>query len=145
MGKWSKKIDEKEFKISEESSKAAVRELLDFYEIEIRDEDSEGVKAVENNLNILQGYYRRGMLENDRDETLGFCVIQHLKGNDKLTYRELKTKDFNVLEGFDDKHNISRCKAILGKLCGLGVDAIEKLDRRDYQAALALALVFIVA
>jgi hypothetical protein len=146
MGKWSRKEKESEYKLSEEIAETQVQELLEFYDVSVNDNAEEKErKAAENNFNELQRYYRMGKLENKRDETLGFCVVQYLENGQTLTYREMKTKDLSAIEGFDENHNISRCKAILGKLCGLGVDVIDKLNTKDRKAAFAIGLVFIIA
>jgi hypothetical protein len=143
MGKWSKKIDEKEFKISEESAEAAVRELLDFYDIGVEDEDKNAPdfnKALDN----LALCYRRGQLENSKDDK-GFTVIQHLKGGETLAYQQLKASHKKVLDAFKDTETTARTYALMGKLCGLGSDAITKLGLSDLRATEALSLPFFMA
>jgi len=149
MSKWARKEDEKEYKLSEESAEKAVRELLDFYEVDTARNDPDQERALDENFDVLMKAYRRGDLENSRDDDKGFCVIQHLKnahqGNDKITYREMGGKDRIVMEGFDQSKFISRTYAILGKLSGYGEDAIMKLKARDWQVAKTLSFVFIMA
>jgi hypothetical protein len=143
MGKWARKEDESKYKLSEESAEEAVREILDFYEIDIKEgDDPEQEKIINSYLDVVVKAYRLGGLENKRDETLGFCVIQHLKNGDTLTYREIGGKDRITMEGFDNSRVYSRAYALLGKLCGLGDDVIKKLKGRDWKNAEALAMVF---
>ena len=142
MSKWGRIEDEGAYKISEESAEKLVREVLDFYEIDPSRSDREQEKVLEESLNDLQKAYRRGALENKLDDVKGFCIIQHLKNGDTLTYREMKGKDRVVMDGFDNSKAFARTNAILGKLCGYGEDAITKLSGRDWETARTLALVF---
>ena len=145
MSKWARQENESEYKLSEESAEKAVRELLDFYEIDTDRSNPEQEKAIDENLDDLMKAYRRGELENAKDDNSGFCVIQHLKNGNKVTYREMSGKDRIVMEGFDETRFVSRCYAILGKLCWYGEDAIMKLKGQDWKNARALSLVFIMA
>jgi len=145
MSKWAKPENESDYKLSEESAEKAVRELLDFYEVDTTRNSIEQEQAIDENLDLLAKAYRRGEFENNRDDTLGFCVIQHLKNGSTLTYREMGGKDRLVMEGFDQSRFVSRCYAILGKLSGYGEDAIMKLKGQDWNNAKTLALVFIGA
>jgi len=144
ISKWARKEKEGEYKLSEESAEEQVRELLDFYEIDPPEINSD-INPVEEQLDELMKAYRRGEIENKHDETSGFCVIQHLKNGKVLTYRELKGKDRIAFEGYSENKHISKIHSILGKLCGYGEDAIEKLNGRDWRNARAIALVFTMA
>lgn len=66
MGKWSRKEDKAEYKLSRESGEQAVRELLDFYGAGINDEDAPEAKKAEKALDEPVKYYRRGKFENGR-------------------------------------------------------------------------------
>jgi len=142
MSKWARIENEDEYKISEESAQKAVREVLDFYEIDTTRDDKEQEKVLDGYLDSFMKAYRRGNFENKQDEDHGFCVVQHLKNGDKLTYRELRGKDRIVMEGFDNTRPYSRAYAILGKLSGHGEDVIKKLKGKDWKDAEALAMVF---
>ena len=144
MGRWARKVDENDvYKISEESAEELVREVLDHYEIDPQRNDPEQEKIVEETLNDLLKAYRRGALENRKDDN-GLTVIQHLKNGKNLEYRELGGKDRICMEGFDNTRPYSRSYAILGKLCGLGEDAIMKLKGQDWKTAETLAVVFMM-
>jgi hypothetical protein len=142
MSKWYQTKKEKEFKLSEEAGQAAVLKLIDFYGVELeftKDAQDSADKSLDN----LRDYYRMGLLENKEDESLGFCVIQHLASGQTLTYREMKGSDRLVADRFDAKTQLNeKVNAILGKLSGLGDDAIMKLMRDDRKAAVLVATVF---
>jgi hypothetical protein len=140
--KWARKEDESKYKLSEESAAELVREFLDFYEIETETGDVDQEKVIDGFIDKVAKAYRRGELENKKDDTLGFCVIQHLKNGDKLTYREMGGKDRIVMEGYDNSKVYSRAYALLGKLCGYGEDAVKKLKGQDWKNAEALAMLF---
>jgi len=145
MSKWARKEDESKNKLSEESAEAAVRELLDFYEVDTRRPNPEHEKILDEGLDDLAKAYRRGVFENKKDETLGFCVVQHLKNGDTLTYREVGGKERVYFESLDENKAISKIYAMLGRLCGLGEDVIMKLKGGDWQDAKNLSMVFTMA
>jgi hypothetical protein len=145
MGKW--KTKPREYKLSEESAREQVMELLEFYGVELKDDSGGSDKGItaDDILDDLADYYRMGLLENKQDEKLGFCVIQHLKNGQTLVYREMKGKDRLVHSGYSmEKDYTKKAAAILGKLCGLGEDAVIGLMKDDYKAASTLAFVFFV-
>jgi hypothetical protein len=144
MSKWARQVNEADYAISEENAEKAVRELLDFYEVDTTRDTPEQDKVIDRNLDDLAKAYRLGELENKKDDTLGFCVVQHRRDGSAITYRELGGKDRICMEGLGD-NNFSRIYAILGKLSGYGDDAIAKLKDRDWQVASTLALVFTMA
>ena len=141
--KWARNEREGDYKLSEESASIMVRELLDFYEIDPPGDLDNNV--IDEQLDELMKAYRRGEVENRQDDTLGFCVIQHLKNGNTLTYRELKGKDRIAFEGYSENRHVSKIHSILGKLSGFGEDAIEKLGGRDWRNAKSIALVFTMA
>jgi len=145
MGKWSRIENEADYKLSEESAEKLVREFLDFYEIDVTHSDPKIEKALDEMLDELMKAYRRGAVENHRDDNLGFCVIQNLKNGNKLTYRELAGKDRIFMEGYSENQSVSKIHAILGRLCGYGPDVIAKISGRDWQTATNIALVFMKA
>ena len=144
MSRWARKVDENDYKVSEENAEKMVRELFDHYEIEITGEDTELENVLKDIADRLLKAYRRGDIENKATDS-GFTIVQHLKNGDKLTYRELKGKDRISMENFDNTRAYSRAYAILGKLCGYGSDVIMNLAGRDWKTAEALALLFMMA
>ncbi|MDR1287997.1 MAG: hypothetical protein LBK08_10345 [Treponema sp.] len=142
MGKWYQAKKEKEFRLSEEAGQAAVLEFLNFYGVELEfARDAE--ESADKSLDAMRDYYRMGLLENKHDESLGFCVVQHLVSGQTLTYREMKGSDRLAADRFDAKTQLNeKANAILGKLSGLGDDAIMMLMRDDRKAAVLVATVF---
>jgi hypothetical protein len=151
MGKWSRKPDDAEYKLSAENAELAVREFVEFYNISPDDEDpvhedeAKARRGIERTLNKLQEYYRLGKIENRRDETLGFCVVQHTSKGSEITYRELKVKDKTALDGYKDTQVYARVNALMGRLSGIGEDGITKISPPDYQVTEALAICFLLA
>ncbi|MFP3041205.1 hypothetical protein LQZ19_05220 [Treponema primitia] len=143
MGKWTKKVEEKEYKISEENAEAAVREFLDYFETGLpSDTTEETEQSADMFFSRLVDAYRRGQLENKMDENLGFCVIQNIKGRESVTYREFKTKDRSILEKYSDTQAESRAIALMGKLSGYGEDFIKSFSAPDFRVCMALAALY---
>jgi hypothetical protein len=137
---WYNTKKEPEYKLSEEAGRAAVLEFVSFYDVEFGDKPDKNFDGL---MDDLVKYYRMGLLENRKDDNLGFCVVQHLKSGQDLTYREMKGSDRLVADRFDVKTEANeKVNAILGKLSGLGDDAIMKLMRDDRRAALLVATIF---
>jgi hypothetical protein len=137
---WSSAAKKPEYKLSLEAGRQAVLELVNFYDIEF---DGEPDKAFDKIMDELAGYYRRGLLENKKDDALGFCVVQHLVKGQDLTYREMKGKDRLAHSRYDGKSQADeKVDAVLGKLCGLGDDAIASLMGDDRRAAALVAALF---
>jgi hypothetical protein len=133
---------EEEYPLSEETAKAEVRRLIDFYEIELDPNVGEGaVKATEKLLDTLAKYYRLGLLENKPDDK-GFTVAQRLKNGTILTYRELAGDDVTVAQRIPPQETLARSYALMGRLCGYGADALKKLKGRDKDAMLGLSEIF---
>ncbi|MBU1080905.1 MAG: hypothetical protein KKB59_10505 [Spirochaetes bacterium] len=148
MSKWSSTTKEV-FKISAESAEASVRELIDFYRVDVDDIEDDTQKAgLEMALNRLQKAYRRGELENKRS-TEGFHVIQKLvapPGEVKeIEYAELYGALKLQMDGLDPKAPTARQHALLGALSGLGPTAIGALNAVDLSTAECLAYVFFMA
>jgi hypothetical protein len=150
MSKWTKQ-KKADYKLSEESAEAAVRELIDFYGVGVSDEESADEKEAKSrrvlieNFDKLQEYYREGKIENKPDEVTGFSIVQHTAGGSNIVYRELRPKDKTVLDGFSENQIYVRVNALMGRLCGHGEDVITKLKNEDYRVAEALAIVFFLA
>jgi hypothetical protein len=146
MGKWTRKIDESEYKLGQEIGESAVREFLDYYSTGLSpDAGEEAEKEADAYFSRLVDAYRRGKLENMIDDKTGFTVILHCKNDQEIRFRELHTKDREVMEKYGETQAQSRVNALLGKLCGEGVSIIEALSRPDYKICEALAVAFLLA
>jgi hypothetical protein len=151
MSKWSLEKDEKEFILSEESAEKSVKELIAHYRIDIDAlPNPDAKKSLEGALDILQGGYRRGLLENEIDDNGNLNVIQHLekdgtKGGQPITYREITAKMKRVMDGYPDGTLFERQQALLGASSGLGKDAIGVLKRYDLHLAEAISICFLAS
>jgi hypothetical protein len=140
MAWYNEQKKEPEYLIPEEAGREAVLELVNFYGIEFGREPDKDFDLV---MDQLAAYYRRGLLENKPDEKLGFCVVQHLENGKDITYREMKGEDRLVHGKYDAKTETDqKVNAVLGKLSGLGPDAVMKLMKDDRRAAVILASLF---
>jgi len=152
MSKWSNPVpkegDKSSFKLSEESATACVRELLDFYHLNVGDiEDPASKNSFELSLNKLQNAYRRGALENKMEKG-SLKIIQHLDhapGDLKeITYDELQGKYKPAMDAYESKETYKRQFALLGALSGLGQLAIESLRGTDLSIAECLSFFFLM-
>ncbi len=145
--KWSNPKKEV-FKLSPESAEASVRELMEFYRIDIDDLDGAQKASLELALNRLQKAYQRGELANKRGEK-GFQIVQKLiapPGEVKdLVYDELKGELKLSMDGFNPNDGVARQHALLGAMSGLGATAIGALKAVDLATAESLAHVFFMA
>ncbi|GHU86588.1 hypothetical protein FACS189473_5770 [Spirochaetia bacterium] len=86
---------------------------------------------------------RRGGELEVEDDAQGFKIIQHCSNGRSITYRELTAADSKTLERFDRvKEAQAASYAILGRLSGIGEDAIRVLKGQDKANATGVALLF---
>jgi hypothetical protein len=147
MSKWSKpKLKEGEkspFIISAENAEAAVRELLDFYEVDIDEyENAQARAGMELICNKLQKAYMRGKLSNKRVDGKFKIVLTCEAPRGSITFDELSGEHKLAMDGYDEKQNVAKQHALLGSMSGLGAKAIEKLSPADLSISECLATVF---
>jgi len=136
-------VKEKSYKISEDSAKAELQKLFDYYECDFDLIPQGAEEAVEQIANQLISAIRQGKLEiDDKNTDKGLTVIQHLKNGETLTYRELKGNDKTKLS--DNLDSQKRLYTLAGILCGLGIDCVLKLPSTDLKVVDALSGFFIV-
>jgi hypothetical protein len=143
MSKWSRKGEPEKTKISAESAEASVRELMDFYKVDIDEYENAQAKAgMELILTKLQKAYMREKLENKRTDGK-FKIVLHCEGTrGEITFDELSGEHKLAMDGYDEKQNVAKQHALLGSMSGLGAKAIEKLAPVDLSIAECLATVF---
>lgn len=147
MSKWSKpkpKEGEKSpFIVSSENAETAVREFLDFYQVDIDDFESAQAKSgMELIFNKLQKAYMRGKLSNRRADGKFKIALKCEGQRGEVVFDELSGDHKLAMDGYDEKQNIAKQHALLGSMCGLGAKAIEKLAPVDLSIAECLATVF---
>jgi hypothetical protein len=145
MNKWAKQIKEEAYKLSQESAEASMREFLNFYEVGVDEHDAEAAAVLGKVFDNLAIAYRRGQLENSQNGKTGFEIIQHLANGETLTYRQLATAHIKSLDGFKENERTGRVCELLGRLCGLGPDAILKMSISDFRVAELLSIPFFLA
>ncbi|GHV78080.1 hypothetical protein AGMMS49942_29010 [Spirochaetia bacterium] len=133
-------------KIGEEAALAEFQKILKFYEVGIDDAtNADAKKTLEDTFDELVMAFRWGELELEDGEQ-GFKIIQHLSNGQSITYRELKAADAKVLERFDRQKEAQAASfAILGRLSGIGDDAIRVLKGQDKTNAVGLSILFFMA
>ncbi len=148
MGTFSIRKDETKYKLSEESARNAVLELVEYYNIDVDampDRKQRG--QVESALGQLVRFYRMGILENIREGGI-LKVKQTLQAPPgsmtEIIYGEMSGEAKQASDGYDENDRYHRIYAILSFLTGLTPDAIAKLKRADLSAAEDLGLVFLL-
>ncbi|GHT71712.1 hypothetical protein FACS1894110_25210 [Spirochaetia bacterium] len=130
-------------KIGEEAALETLRSILDFYEIGIDEKKPDESKAAaEAQFDDILEAIRWGEIEVDDEKS--FAIVQRLSNGQAITYREITTEDFKFRSRLDINEETSAYK-ILGRLSGIGEDAIYKLKGQDRQNAARLALIFFMA
>ena len=144
IDKWVLEEDNADYPLSEESAIKCVKELLAFYKIRVdKIQNKERAAEFSQALEHLQEAYRSGTLENKRNEEGAIEVTQTIKGGkDSLRYRELVAKDKRVMDNYGQFEVYQKQQALLGKLCGLGPDAIGNLKGDDLRVSEALGFLF---
>ena len=145
MSKFSIKKSEVPAVISEESANAQIIELLSYYDIDIDkigETSEKGAEGLETILNNLSRYIQRGKVEIDRDAAGKLVVKQHVANGQVLTYGEISAKSKIAMDRFGQNETYRRIYCMLGVLCGLGSDVIEKLGPSDLSIAEAIGAVF---
>ena len=137
-------------RLSVETAETELRRLMDHYEIGIDDaaDEEENLKTVKAGFEELLNAFRWGELETGDDEKNGFHVIQHLTGKDTrdILYRELKPADAKVLTRYDRrKEGTQMTMDLMGRLSGIGADAMWTLKGQDKITMAALAMIFMMA
>lgn len=133
-----------EIKISSENAESQFNEWLDFYDIVfddiVREQTKEGAETIANK---VKRAIQTGRLEIVPDDPNGFTVVQHTMKGVELRYSELSGQAKAETDRYTG--NITKVYALLGKLSGLGLDAIKQLKGRDLGLAECIGAIFLVA
>ena len=135
------------FILSEEVATEQIVDFLTYYDIDIDKIKSEkNREALITVLDAMTELVRQGTVEFTRDANASMIVVQHIKSaSDKLEFREMGAKHKLAMDKFPTDQNYKRMYALMGSLCGLGAEVIEKLPARDLSTTEALATLFINA
>lgn len=149
MGRFSLPKKKDEYKISQESADASVRDLLDYYKInleELPDKDQRSaMEAVSAKLSI---YYRMGLIENTHTGGAAgpLKVTQHLQEPPgevrELVYNRMDGAARLATDGYSEKEQNAKAQALMAYLCGLPAEFMRSLVGNDLSAMECLSAVF---
>lgn len=145
IGSRLKNIQNREYIISEESAMDEICKFLDYYDIDIASlEMTENTEiAGERILDSLIKYYRLGKLKNKEDEK-GFQVIQTLKSGQEIIYSEITALKKRSMDKLETKEQYGKLHSLMGALCGLGLDGVDKLHATDLAVLEVLGSIFLL-
>ncbi len=134
----------KNYVLSEEAALEIVLNACEAFDIDIdATEDKKQKKNLENLLNALLDFVKRGFIEIDED----FKITQNLQnapgGVVTIDYKKITGKQKLAMDGKDDTDQYSKMYAVLGASSGLGEDAIQKLSGIDLKVAESLTIFFL--
>jgi hypothetical protein len=134
------------FQLSEESAMEQVLDFLNYYDIDIaRVDDPTSLTVVERTLDNLRDYIREGKVEIRRDKDAKLEVVHNLTGGTAVAYRELNAAAKLAMDRLPPNAGTARAYALMGSLCGLGTDGIQKFGPRDLTVVELLSQLFMSA
>ena len=129
-----------ENKISRDTAEGTFQEFLDYYDIAIDEVTEDQANAWKPSEQKIIKAIMRGRLEIVTDDN--FLIIQHLKGGEKVEYKEITGKSKVVMD--KEKGEYGKMYALLGSLSGLGQTAIKKMNGRDVSLAETIGFFFLM-
>lgn len=128
--------------ISAEVAKEQLDSLVEYYDIDIESDDVDQARARQSACDKVIRAIRAGRLEINKETMV---VVQTLKNDNKLTYRELdgKAKVEMGKRSNDDTHG--KIYSLLGSLSGVGFNGITALKGKDLTLAESLGILFLLA
>lgn len=140
-----KNIQNREYILAEEPAMDEICKFLDYYDIDIASlEMTENTEiAGERILDSLIKYYRLGKLKNKEDEK-GFQVVHTLKSGQEITYSEITALKKRSMDKLEQKEQYGKLHSLMGALCGLGLDGVDKLHATDLAVLEVLGSIFLL-
>lgn len=134
-----------DFRISEEVAEDTFNLLLDYYDLDPEDFDSESQLTVFNvaKRRIVKAI-RRGDVEVNNDD--GIRVMQHLRctsSDETLEYAELTGKNKLAMEKDKDQEGYGRIYALVGSMTSKGKHGISQLRGKDLSVMECLGAIFL--
>ena len=149
MGEWFDLEEGDDELLSEESAKKAVKELLQYYHVSVKDiPDKKSKEAVEASVRKLVTYYRRGVFENVREGTV--LRVRHnlqepMGAVNQIVYERMSGKAKLATDGFDVNDRYARIFAMLDFLTGMPKDTLATgMCPADLSAAEDLGVLFLL-
>lgn len=150
MGEWDLEQGTEENKISEENAKKCVKDLINYYRIDIRSiPDSRQQKIMSAAFTKMVGYYARGLLENWKEGGI-LKVKQHLasplngEGQQTVVYDRMSGEAKLATDGTDPNDRYARIFALLDFLSGNTPGFVKKFSGEDLSVAEDLGAVFLM-
>lgn len=131
--------------LSEEVAVEQVVSLLEYYDIDVESLPEEAKDNIERALENLTKYVKRGIVEIELDTDSKITVTQNVKGVSPIVYSELSARHKLAMDRAKGDGGYTRIYALMGSLCGLGAEAINKLPARDLAIVECLGVVFLAA
>ena len=134
-----------EYKIGKEAAREQLDTLYDYYEIdfsELPKDVGKALRAVD--LKLLKSV-RLGRVEISTDENGVIKVVQNLRNNDQLIYKEIDGKAKVAMGGKDENDSYGKAYALMGSLCGVGEAGVTQLKSHDLSVVECLGTVFLQA
>jgi hypothetical protein len=143
-----------ELAISKENAEKQLRQLFDYYEIEI--EDYEGIKVKGTNVKKALGFarqklfkaIRKGRLEIGKNDQGQFNITQHLTGAYKtlkrIDYRPLRLEDKTIMGNEDSENDNAQMYALLASMSRTDPSIFRALEGVDATTAECLGNFFLL-
>lgn len=139
----SKYTRRKNYVLSEEVAREQIMDFLEYYDIDPEQGEN---NPLEQALQTIEDYIRRGVLEVGRDDASKIKVIHNLSsGNEALEYHEIQAKHKISVDSCKSNAGYTRIYTFMGALSGVGRAGIEKLSAKDLAVVEVLGLVFLAA
>lgn len=133
IAKLKKKVNkEDKFIISEESAIDQLALLINYYELDLSEDDEEGQDEILFN-NLVESI-RKGRIEIKQNGENIPVLTQIIKNGQRLDYvNNIANARANI--DFKDQKHFKNSYQFAGALCGVGEDGIRGLDRADSRVA----------
>lgn len=133
-----------ENKLSEESAKKELQRLFDHYELEEDDTEKQFQEVLKTVEKVLVKGVQKGFLSFEESEEKGFTIVQKLRNDDTICYKELDGQAKVIMEKKNMDHTSARAYELLGNLSGQGSSMIAKLKGPDLKRAEAIGAILLL-
>jgi len=134
-------MEEKKIQLSEESAKAQLQIFLDYYELDLEDEDKDMKRSMDMFSGKLIRAIMKGRLEFSLNESDRLVITQILKDSkEKFTYKVIDGESKLAMRKYDVNDADGKMFALMGYLSGEGYDIMKKLESVDLSTMQAIAI-----
>lgn len=133
-----------EYKLSEKNAREQLELVLDFYDIDIDDIDNKTARqALKGAIKKLVKAIRKGFLEVKPDEDDVPVIIQHLRNNEILEYKEIEGKNKSEMKNADANDEYGKIYALVGSMTKIGLGGVKNVKGKDLSILECLGLLFL--